>query len=595
MPFSSVHSLRWLLLAAFAALSACATVSTTTVAPGAAAEHAEQLDRQGKPSQAATAFLELADATRGAEGDHFRLRAAEALVEAGDLGQATDVADDISRRRLSGEDRQRLDLVDAAIALDRHDPARAQALLAFPAGTLPPVLQPRALELGAQAAMQRGDGLTAAEMRARLDPLLRGSSRDDNRKKLLATLGAADPASLQARAATLAGDDPLLPWIEHSLRDRGVAIARALPHPDHPVGTMVPGAPGGGVPEGYAPPHQVGLLLPLKGPLGTVSSAIRDGFLTAYFATADQPRPAIRIYESGTTTAAASAAYRQAVADGADRVVGPLQRESVAALFAEPLTVPVLALNHPDGNVLPPAGSAEFGLLPEVEGAEVASHMLAAGITDVAIIVADADWAQRAAKAFTTQFESGGGRVAAQATIADNTVDYKQTIQSATAPLPPGGTGGIFISMLPKQARLLLPQLKLAGSAVPVFATSHVYGGSANPGLDRDLDGVEFCDAPWLFTTVPGKPDRDAIALRIDDANGVGGRLFAFGMDAYALLPYIGWMLHHPDAYLDGATGILSADRFGHIHRQAAFARFDNGVAVPVEGALQAAPVPATP
>ena len=112
-----------------------------------------------------------------------------------------------------------------------------------------------------------------------------------------------------------------------------------------------------------------------------------------------------------------------------------------------------------------------------------------------------------------------------------------------------------------------------------------------NASLDRDLNGVEFCDATWLFSPVPGRPERNAITRELASANGVGGRLFAFGMDAYALLPYMDWLLAHPETYLDGASGQLAADSFGRIHRVLTWARFVDGVAQPVQGALDPLPV----
>ena len=118
-----------------------------------------------------------------------------------------------------------------------------------------------------------------------------------------------------------------------------------------------------------------------------------------------------------------------------------------------------------------------------------------------------------------------------------------------------------------------------------------MYAGETNAALDRDLDGIEFCDAPWLFGPVPGRPERTAVSSRIDSANGLGSRLFAFGMDAYALLPYMDWLLAHPDSYLNGATGELTADTFGRIHRLVGWARFQNGVALPIDGALDSAPL----
>ena len=62
-------------------------------------------------------------------------------------------------------------------------------------------------------------------------------------------------------------------------------------------------------------------------------------------------------------------------------------------------------------------------------------------------------------------------------------------------------------------------------------------------------------------------------------------------MDAYALLPYLDWLLSHPDAYLDGATGELTADSFGRIHRLVSWARFENGIALPVDGVLRPLPM----
>jgi outer membrane PBP1 activator LpoA protein len=569
------------------ALAACVTMPDEDETPSADAVRAEQLFKQGDMDQAAAAFRTLADASGGDLSAHYRLREAEAEREAGDLDGAARTLGDVKRRRLHGPEQIRLDLLDAEIALGQNDPAKAQALLTMPVADLSPSLRARALELRARADVGVGDRYAAARTRAELDRYLEGPDRDANRKEIVDTLAALGPDALKTHAETLRPDDPLRPWIEQALRSNGIALARTLPRPNRPVGTVQPGQDG--TTEGYVAPKHVALLLPL-GSLTAVSQSIRDGFLAAYFAADDTRRPDVRLYDSGKTPADAVAAYRQAVADGADHVVGPLQREAVGELFHQTLTAPVLALNHPDTGEVPPPGSAEFGLLPDAEGAQVAEHMHERGITRAALITADADWAQRAALAFRAQFEASGGQIVGEAQLRENEVNFKGAILQAAQGLGDPAGAGVFISMRPQQARLLLPQLKIAAIQAPVFATSHVYGGDANPGLDRDLDGVEFCDAPWLFGPVPGRPDRAAVGRQIASANGVGARLFAFGMDAYALLPYLGWLLAHPDAYLSGATGDLTADSFGRVHRLIGWARFDQGVAHAVEGALAAMP-----
>jgi len=572
------------------AIAACATMPEEAPDSSAEAAQAERLYKQGDLDQAAAAFDALAESSGGDAAAHYRLRAAEAYRDAGNLDAAARELGDLKRRRLHGVEQVRLDLLDAEIALKHGDAEQAEALLTMQVDDLPPNLRIRALELRARAEVASGDRYAAARTRALLDRYLTDGDRDQNRKEIIDTLAALDTEALKSRAESLQPDDPLRPWIEQALRAKGQAMARTLPRPNRPVGTMQPGHAGAYETEGYAAPHHVALLLPLGGQLTAVSQAIRDGFLAAYFASDDAHRPDVRVYDSGKTPADAIAAYKQAVADGADYVVGPLQREAVGELFRQPLTAHVLALNHPDTGEVPPAGSAEFGLLPDAEGAQVAEHMRERGIARAAVITADTDWAERAALAFRAQFEANGGSVVGEARLRDNEVNFKTQVLQATASLGDAADAGVFISMRPQQARLLLPQLKIANIAAPVFATSHIYSGDANPGVDRDLDGVEFCDAPWLFGPVPGRPDRDLISRQIASANGVGARLFAFGMDAYALLPFMDWLLAHPDSYLDGATGGLAADSFGRIHRLIGWARFNNGIARPVEGALSAMP-----
>ncbi len=573
-----------------ALIGACATMSQPSPQAVERAGQAEQLYRNGELEQAAAGFLELARNHSGDAEAYYRLRAAEALRDLGDIEAAADALADIKRRRLHEDEPQRLDLLDAEIAISRGDHERAKALLTFDDTSLPPHLRVRALELRARAELAGGDAFASARMRAALDRSLGAGDREDNRKQLVDTLAGLDTAVLRERFDTLPPGDPLRPWIEQVLRGKGQPLARALPRPSRPVGTMQPGIDGAMQAEGYDPPRHVALLLPVRA-LSSVSTPIREGFLAAYFADDPQRRPDVRIYDSGKTPADAISAYNAAVADGADRVVGPLQREAVGELFHHALPARVLALNHPDTGEVPPPGSAEFGLLPDAEGAQAAEHMHELGITHAAMMLADADWAARAGRAFRAQFEAAGGRIVGEASLPDKEVDYASAIARATAALGSESGGGIFISMRPQQARLLVPQLRAINVNALVFATSHIYSGDNNASLDRDLDGVEFCDAAWLFGPIAGRPQRNALSREIDSVNGFGGRLFAFGMDAYTLLPYLDWLLSHPDAYLDGATGELTADSFGRIHRLVGWARFENGIALPIDGALRPLPM----
>lgn len=591
-----------LILLIILSLGACATSESTIRTETPQAQQAEQRVRDGDLDAAAQQFLALAADSSGNSSAHYHLRAAEVMRENGDLEGAGVAIKDVRRNRLSGDEPLRLDLIDAEVSLLHGDADRASSLLTLPDASIPESLHLRYSELRARAASARGDRFAAARIRAALDSELGGHDREVNREQINETLAALDDATLKGRAGSLRPDDALLPWIEQALKLRGQSLPREVPRPQRPVGTLIPNADNDLHREGYHAPRQVALILPLNGPVSGVSQSVLDGFFAAYYSDDSRERPQLRTYDAGKSPEDAVAAYQQAVADGADFVVGPLLREAVGSLFRQPLPVRVLALNHPDTGEVPPHGSAEFGLLPDAEGAQAAERMIGLGITRAALIAARTDWAERASRAFRAQFESRGGAIVGESRLADSAFNYKSEILQAAAAIAdisasegtgrvPPADAGLFISMRPQQARLLVPQLKLAGINAPAFATSHVNAGEINVALDRDLNGVEFCDATWLFSPVPGRPDHNAITRELASATGVGGRLFAFGMDAYALLPYMDWLLEHPETYLDGASGQLAADSFGRIHRVLTWARFVDGVAQPVQGALDPLPI----
>jgi len=570
--------------------------------PGLALD-AEQAYQQGDFDRAAQAFLQLAE-THSGDRAHYRLRAAEAYHESGETDAAAQALEGIKSRRLNGEEVVRYNLLEAEVALSRHDAAHAMQYLDFAETTTVTPLRLRALELRARAQAGAGNALASARTRAELDRWLGGADRQQNEAQIVATLQPLGVDALKQQAQSLTPGDPLRPWIDRVLRRDGQALPLVVMRPNQAVGTLQQGER-----EGFRAAHRIALLLPDSGPLNAVSQPVRDGFFAARFADTNAPRTEVTVFDSGGTAAGAVAAYQKAAASGVDRIVGPLSRDAVSAVFAQGrLPVPVLALNQPEHGEAPPPGSAAFGLNPDTEAAQAAEHVRARGLTRAVIITATEDWAERAALAFRAQFESSNAQIVGEARVQENEVNFSTMIRQALAGVtttsnalpapgataPPPGDTAIFISMRPQQARLLLPQLKLAGYAnVPVFATSHIYSGNNNPGQDRDLDGVEFCDAPWLFDAVLGLPKRSEIVRSLDTARGAGGRLFAMGMDAYALLPYLDWLAQRPDSYVAGATGQLAEDNLGRIQRLLTWARFDNGTPHPVNGLqVSSAPLP---
>lgn len=482
--------------------------------------------------------------------------------------------------------RERIGTANAALK-HGHAEAALKRLAALPS-PLPPDVQQQALDVEARAQLALGNRLAAARALARREPLLPYSARAANDQQAFAILAGLGKDALRQLYPTLAENDPVKRYVSQALANSSVPAPPMLPQLNEPVGTLT----GSSVPQGFVMPAHVALLLPATGPVAIASAAVRDGFFAAYFHTSitQEQRPSIKVYDTGGTPDGAVAAYHQAVTDGASLVVGPLGRAAVGAVFSQaPLSVPVLALNHAPGNRPIPPGSAEFALLPEAEGAQLASHMIAAGLHAAIVFRGNDDTATRTFNAFKVEFESLGGQIANDIVLQPSAVDFEGQVTAALAGA--GSQTGIVALLRPTQARLLLPQLRLARSTLPVFATSMIYSGDENATADGDLDGVQFCDEPWLYNAQAGLPSHAALASKLSTATGPAARLFAFGMDAYALMPYLGWLRTHPGSYLAGATGQLTMDSSGHVQRTPIWVQFQNGIAQPVAAGLE--PVPA--
>ena len=86
------------------------------------------------------------------------------------------------------------------------------------------------------------------------------------------------------------------------------------------------------------------------------------------------------------------------------------------------------------------------------------------------------------------------------------------TLKETPTIVVPSGVEGLTFQDEAETVNALVPQLRARGSGMPILATSHIYSGLVNRPLDRDLNDVEFCDAPWLFGLATGLPSRDALA-----------------------------------------------------------------------------------
>jgi outer membrane PBP1 activator LpoA protein len=128
-----------------------------------------------------------------------------------------------------------------------------------------------------------------------------------------------------------------------------------------------------------------------------------------------------------------------------------------------------------------------------------------------------------------------------------------------------------------EQARQIKPSLDfLYAGDIPVYASSHIYNGTQQIELNRDLSGVQFSAMNWTLDghmPRPLTPDpRLPTAYR---------QLYALGYDAFLLHAILGEMAEPNAMPVFGSTGMLTLSE-GVIKRHEKWATFQKGRVIPV-------------
>lgn len=607
----SNHRLPLVALLCATLLSACAPQPSVRPVPEAGpdlASQAESARQRGDLGGAAELFERAAATATSPERERLLLTAAELRYGQGEIIQAQTLLSQVPAALPAPlAFRRRLLETRLLLATGYPDQAaeRLQAL-----GAPPQELRQVWLRTRAEVLAAAGQWLAAAQSRAELDGLLDNpEARLSNRQALWSLLSEVPMEVL--RAYMPPPPDDFGGWLElaflvRSYRlDLGQLTAAVRQwndrYPGHPAAETVVPELLTRYQETLRAPERLALLLPVSGPLAGPARAILDGFMAAYYA-AEGDRPSVQVYDVGSDGRYAVAAYQEAINAGADFVVGPLTKESLLQLTAtSSLQVPVLALNTlPEGQT-PPSGLFQFGLAPEDEAVAAADYAASRGHRRALVLVPEGDWGLRVAEAFAEAFSASGGEVLEVAAYDARSADFSDPIQAALnldasgrrarqlrsvlrlsmefEPRRREDVDVIFVGAYPREARLIRPQLKFFHAIdVPVIATSHAYGGKTD-NADQDLDGVSFVDMPWILRPNPDEPASRARLAEQRPAAAQLPRLYALGIDAYRLIPYLETMRRFPGESVDGVSGVLSLDPQGRVHRQLFAGSFVNGAA----------------
>lgn len=347
-------------------------------------------------------------------------------------------------------------------------------------------------------------------------------------------------------------------------------------------------------------PANITLMLPLNGKHGSVGRAIRDGFLAAYYDALGQrsQTPEITIVDTSSSIDFLSL-YNRVTDSNTEMIIGPLQKENVRLLMSlGELQIPTLALNYDDSAIMI-SNLYQFGLSAEDEARQVARDVRRKGFINSLVMAPNSEWGNRIVLAFADEWQKQQGHLLETQYFSEEN-SYSNAIKSLLnideserrarriqlltrqplefTPQRRDDMDFIFMVATPKQARQIKPTLAFhfAGN-IPVYATSHIYSGSASPLLDRDLDEIRFCETPWMLPYRYDDPIKQQINTVWQTESGHLGRLYALGVDSYHLFPRISLLAQLPNAALDGATGKLVLDENGQIVRELEWATIRRG------------------
>lgn len=387
--------------------------------------------------------------------------------------------------------------------------------------------------------------------------------------------------------------------------ERAAISAWRTQHPRHPAALWPPTSVRA-IEIGAAAPSQFALLLPLTGPLEYAGRAVRDGFLAAYFHA--DANGTVRVYDANN--ADIGSLYEQAGSDGAQVIVGPLQKASVVAMNALAFrTIPVIALNYlpielpsdPSNGAASGPSLIQFGLAIEDEARAIAQRLSADGFTRIVLLQSDVDWSDRASHAFRANFENAGGVIVATAVISDprSITDIVGTTMGVSAsaarmealaqtigtkpefiPRRRADVDAVVAFVDPSQARALNPAMAFYfASELPIYATSQATTNIGATGL-AELDGFRTTQLPWH---VYPSAVRDEVFAAFTNIRTDLSALYALGVDAYRLADRAGLLAQHATGGLLGETGQLQIQGSGAVVRQPAWAVVSNGrlVALP--------------
>lgn len=573
-------------------------------------KNARLLMQSGDFSAAALEYLALANNDKQ-NASVYRLKAAAAYVEAGQYAQADGILNETKIAKGDSIQNTRMQILSARLQLEFGQVNNALNILnSISVVEIPQNLQISYHDILARAYLANKDYLKAASKRLEVSALLTSPNEIDQNHQSLWRIFEAIPQK-ELEQLRLVAPEQLSSWFELASISKGYRyqpnkLKNAIDgwlqrYPGHPAFSSIAPQLISRSREFVQRPAKIGLLLPLSGRYQKSSVAIRDGFLAAWYQDY-QKDSEIKIYDANSLNIIDM--YQQAVVDGVEYVVGPLEKDAVDQLASlGELPVQVLALNSQDMDNIESINPKliQFALSPEDEAVQVAETAMSDGHKLALVITPDIPWGDRIADAFKQRWLELGGGILEQVSFESNSKDFGSPVKELLNIDSSEQRGKdlrsrlgrkihhvdrrredadfIFTAAVPGDARQLFPQFRFhRGGDIPVYSTSHVFTGVVDTAKDTDLNNVMFLDMPWVLDiTRQLSLIQDSLNRNWDQEKSPFKRLYALGIDAYRLIPEAARLKAEKNSYLEGETGDLTIGENNIVKRKLRRAHFVDG------------------
>ena len=325
---------------------------------------------------------------------------------------------------------------------------------------------------------------------------------------------------------------------------------------------------------------------------------------------AANPSAELKIYD--TSAQPLNQILAQAQQDGVSLVVGPLLKNNVDELLKSNTSLNVLALNQPE-NVSNHTNICYFALSPEDEARDAARHIHEQGKQSPLLLVPRNTLGDRVTQAFADEWQklgggtvlqqkfgslselrggvNGGSGIALSGTPVISTQSQPQgvTIGGLTIPAAPtdaqitgsGKVDAAYILATPEEIAFIKPMIAMRNgsqSGSLLYASSRSAQGTSGPDFRLEMEGLQYSEIPMLAGSNPALMQQ---ALRAVNNDYSLARLYAMGVDAWALANHFAQMRGMPGFEINGNTGDLSANPDCVINRKLSWLKYQHGQVVP--------------